>query len=113
MWLEFRRVLFRSFEDLKNLYNKGVDYIGLGPFRFTTTKEKLSPFLGLDGYKEISHKCKLENINIPIVAIGGITIEDIPAILETGIPGIALSSTILQSENPVNQTKKILEIVKE
>jgi thiamine-phosphate pyrophosphorylase len=63
-----------TFEDIKAHYEAGADYIGCGPFRFTTTKEKLSPILGLEGYKEIIQKMKAENIDIPIVAIGGIII---------------------------------------
>lgn len=42
-----------TFEDVKRIYSAGADYIGCGPFRFTTTKKKLSPILGLDGYRRI------------------------------------------------------------
>ena len=38
-----------TFEDIVTLVNKGVDDIGLGPFRFTTTKDNLSPILGIEG----------------------------------------------------------------
>ena len=40
---------------------------------------------------------KEADIHLPIVAIGGITLEDIPSIMETGITDIALSGTILLS----------------
>ena len=39
--------------DVKAHYSAGADYIGCGPFRFTTTKKNLSPVLGLDGYRRI------------------------------------------------------------
>ena len=42
-----------TFEDVKRLSQDGVDYIGCGPFRFTTTKDNLSPILGERGYREI------------------------------------------------------------
>ena len=50
------------------------------------------------------------NINIPIVAIGGITESDIPAILQTGITGIALSGTVLRAANPIEEMKRIINI---
>ena len=45
-----------TFEDILSLHEQGVDYIGLGPFRFTETKKNLSPIFGIDGYKEIVSK---------------------------------------------------------
>ena len=102
-----------TFEDVKAHYEAGADYIGCGPFRFTTTKEKLSPILGLEGYKEIIQKMKAENIDIPIVAIGGITKEDIPEIMKTGVNGIALSGSILNAKNPASETHDIMEMMKE
>ena len=38
-----------TFEDIERLARQGADYIGCGPFRFTTTKKNLSPVLGLEG----------------------------------------------------------------
>ena len=84
------------------------DYFGCGPFRFTQTKQKLSPILGIEGYKEIVKKKNEYNIDIPIVAIGGIANADIPHILETGIDGIALSSSVLRAENPIEEMKNIV-----
>jgi thiamine-phosphate pyrophosphorylase len=73
---------------------EGCSYIGLGPFRFTTTKEKLSPILGLQGYAAIMNELSIRKINIPIYAIGGIVLEDIAAILQTGVYGVAVSGII-------------------
>lgn len=89
-----------------------VNYFGCGPFRFTHTKQKLSPILGIEGYKEIVKKKLEQNIDIPIVAIGGISNADIPHILETGIDGIALSSSILRAENPIEEMKNIVSTIK-
>lgn len=99
-----------TFEDVVMHYRAGADYVGIGPFRFTTTKKNLSTILGLDGYSSILSKMKQAGIELPTVAIGGITYEDIPAILETGVSGIALSGTILQAENPMEETRRILSI---
>ena len=46
-----------------------------------------------------------------MVAIGGITADDIPAIMETGVAGIALSGTILQAEDPEAETRKIIDLL--
>lgn len=88
-----------TFDDIKKLSLEKVDYIGLGPFKFTTTKKNLSPVLGIEGYEKIIEQCKLNNIHIPIIAIGGITGKDIAAIMNTGVYGIALSSYISISKN--------------
>lgn len=88
-----------TFEDIQSLPAKNVDYIGLGPFRFTTTKKKLSPVVGLEGYNDILSKCKMNNIYIPIVAIGGVTADDVTAIMKTGLHGIAISSYITNAKN--------------
>ena len=100
-----------TFEDIRRLKNEGVDYIGLGPFRFTATKKKLSPIIGLDGYRQIMALCRNHGIKLPVFAIGGITPEDIPDILKVGVSGIALSSTILQAQNPTEETKSIINII--
>lgn len=100
-----------TFEDVKMHYEAGANYIGCGPFRFTTTKEKLSPVLGLDGYRNIVAQMREEGINLPVVAIGGITADDIPAIMQTGVTGIALSGTVLRAADPVAEMKRLLGLL--
>ena len=99
-----------TFEDVKLHHAAGADYLGIGPFRFTTTKKNLSPVLGLEGYTSILAQMNEAGIRIPVVAIGGIVAEDIPAIMETGVNGIALSGAILQAPDPIEETKRILNI---
>ena len=100
-----------TFEDAKAHYEASADYIGCGPFRFTTTKKKLAPVLGLEGYRSIIHQIREARIDIPVVAIGGITKADIPAILQTGITGIALSGTVLRADDPIAEMKHIINII--
>ncbi len=98
-----------TFEDVERLYRQGADYIGCGPFRFTTTKKNLSPVLGLEGYQHIVDQMKSHGINLPIVAIGGILESDIKSILATGVSGIAVSGGILNAENPVEEMQRFLK----
>ena len=106
-----------TFADAKNVELFGADYIGLGPFKATTTKKILSPILGLKGYEEIIPKNEPYGwqfllFNIPIIAIGGLEIKDIKQLKQnTGIHGIALSGLIYNSENRkelVTEIKNIL-----
>ncbi len=99
-----------TFEEVKAHHEASANYIGCGPFRFTTTKKNLSPVLGLEGYRHIVNKMKAAGIQLPIVAIGGITANDIPALMQTGVTGIALSGTILHAANPTEEMKRIINI---
>lgn len=99
------------YDDITEATSNSADYIGLGPYRFTTTKEKLSPVIGLEGYKKIATKCIDSHLNIPIVAIGGITIDDISPILTTGINGIAISGAIINAKDPTEMTQKIIQTI--
>ena len=98
-----------TFEDVERLWRQGANYIGCGPYRFTTTKKNLSPVLGLDGYRHIISKMKAHDINIPVVAIGGILQPDIKDIMATGVSGIAVSGAILNAENPVEEMKRFID----
>ena len=88
-----------TFEDVCKRKEEGCNYIGLGPFRFTTTKEKLSPVLGLEGYNSILKKMEQQSINNPLYAIGGIVTEDITTLMAVGIYGIAVSEAITHHAN--------------
>ena len=100
-----------TFEDVERLYRQGANYIGCGPFRFTTTKKNLSPVLGLEGYQHIVDQMKSHGIDLPIVAIGGILESDIKSILATGVSGIAVSGGILNAENPAEEMQRFLKLV--
>lgn len=101
-----------TFEDiLYHLKNGTPDYFGCGPFRFTSTKKNLAPVLGFEGYRDIILKMREKGAEIPLVAIGGITKEDIPQLLECGVSGIALSGSIINAENPVLEMADVIEIL--
>lgn len=98
-----------SFEDIERAVAAGADYIGLGPYRFTTTKERLSPTLGLEGYRRIMERMREAGITVPVVAIGGILVDDVAALIEAGVSGVAVSGAILNAENPIEETKRFID----
>lgn len=101
-----------TFEDIQRLAKAKVDYIGLGPFRFTTTKKNLSPVLGIEGFKRILIQMKVNNIYIPVIAIGGIGPEDFKELFSAGIHGVALSSAVSSAINKGEATKGILKTIR-
>jgi len=94
-----------TLEDCKNLLDKKVDYIGLGPFQFTETKKNLSPVLGVEGYQQIVKELQTET---PIIAIGGITLDNVTDVLKTKVYGVAASSVITKDFTSIPVFHKIL-----
>ena len=89
-----------TFEDVIRRTCENVDYIGLGPLRYTSTKEQLSPILGLDGFKKIFKEMHGRSILTPIIGIGGIEQEDIFDLKNMGFYGVAIASAINNAEDP-------------
>ena len=87
----------------------GASYVGLGPYRFTTTKQKLSPILGLEGIAQIMQQLQRQGITLPVIAIGGILLEDIPALLSAGVHGVAVSGLITQAADKKKIVSEIFE----
>ena len=99
-----------TFDDIVSLLEQGVDYIGLGPFRFTETKKNLSPVLGLEGIKNIVETYRRTSLRqIPVIAIGGIKLNDVEDLIKAGVHGIAVSSAINISEDKLAITQLFLE----
>ncbi len=101
-----------TYQDVVQRFEENCDYIGLGPYKFTTTKQNLSPLLGLEGYQKILSRLKEEGIQIPIYAIGGIQLDDVESLMKTGIHGIAVSSLITHEfqENNYSQLNTTLYV---
>lgn len=96
-----------TFEHIQQRVQEGVDYIGLGPFRFTSTKEKLSPILGLEGYQRIMGQVRAANIQLPIVAIGGIISGDVSGLRDAGLSSVAVSGAIMNALDPLGEVDRI------
>ncbi|MDE6265093.1 MAG: thiamine phosphate synthase [Paramuribaculum sp.] len=96
-------------EDIIRYKGKDIDYIGLGPVHYTTTKAKLSPELGIEGVKKVIDEVRAHGVEFPIVAVGGITDEDIQPLLAAGINGVAVSGAILNAADPVDYTSELIK----
>lgn len=97
-----------TLEDILAHQKNGIHYIGLGPYKFTKTKEKLNPILGLEGYSIIQQS---NNSSIPIIAIGGIQLEDVQPLMNTGVHGVAVSSVINLADDKAKVISSFLELL--
>ncbi|GAA5099363.1 thiamine phosphate synthase [Chryseobacterium ginsengisoli] len=99
-----------TISDVLQRLNEPCDYIGLGPLRFTSTKEQLSPILDFEGYKEIVQNLKERSLEIPkIFAIGGVVLSDIELLQQIGIYGMAVSGQITNQPSIINEFKTVLQ----
>jgi len=88
--------------------NAGADYIGLGPIFHTTTKADAGKAIGLQAIKEVKAK-----IDVPVVAIGGITLENCAEVVKAGADGVCAISDVVQSEDIAKRVAKFMEVVQE
>lgn len=88
-----------TLEGLIRLWKEGVDYAGFGPFNLTTTKPNNLALLGIDGYAAACAALQKSGIDLPVLAVGGVTLNDVDALMETGVFGIAVSAAINQADD--------------
>ncbi len=100
-----------NMEQIKTHIKNGADYIGCGPFAHTDTKPNYFPHWGLEGYKKAVEILEKDGINFPLIAVGGIKPEDVIALMDTGVFGIAVSSSINLSENISEAYSKMHQLV--
>jgi thiamine-phosphate pyrophosphorylase len=101
-----------TFDHVKQRVAEGADYIGLGPYRFTNTKQNLSPIIGLEGYEAIMKQVSIAGITTPIIAIGGIELNDISLIMTTGVHGVALSGALTNANDPAAELAQMYSALK-
>lgn len=89
----------RGAEELQEL----LDYVGAGPFRPTPTKDSGRTPLGVDGYRSL-----VAETGLPVVAIGGITAQDVPSLAGTGIAGVALVRELMDADDPERAAREIV-----
>ena len=86
-----------TIEGLVRLAEEGADYAGFGPFKITTTKPNNAPLIGVEGYRTAMKSLEDQNIVLPVLAVGGVTLDDVEDLLQTGVFGIAVSAAINQA----------------
>ncbi|WP_242220760.1 thiamine phosphate synthase [Bacillus cereus group sp. BfR-BA-01380] len=96
-----------TIEEARFAIENGADYLGVGPIFQTNTKKDAKAVQGTAGLR---HFRKTE-ITIPIVGIGGITIENAASVIEAGADGVSVISAISLADSPCESTKKLMEQV--
>lgn len=100
-----------TFEDIEAVRALDIDYIGLGPFRYTQTKKNLAPTLGIEGLRDLKVLMENNQIEKATVAVGGIRTEDVEAIMSTGVNGIAVSGAIAFADDMAAKTREFLRLL--
>ena len=91
-----------TLEEAQKCLAEGVDYIGFGPVYPTTSKDDAGPVTGITLLEEV-----MNTISIPIIAIGGVTVENTPEVIQAGAQGIAVISAVCCQENPEQATREL------
>jgi thiamine-phosphate pyrophosphorylase len=95
-----------SMEEARKCLLEGADYIGFGPVYPTTSKEDAGPAGGLGLLKQI-----VEGIPLPIIAIGGITGENLPLVMQAGAYGIAVISAVCCQKDPREAARSLRRLL--
>ncbi|MDY3127794.1 MAG: thiamine phosphate synthase [Corynebacterium sp.] len=86
-----------------NKYADVIDYIGCGPFRTSPTKDSGRPPLGISGYEEL-----VPLSNLPVVAIGDITVADVPDLVVAGVEEVAMVREIENAPDPTAVCQSVI-----
>jgi len=97
-----------TFADIQRIALSGVvDYVGCGPFAITHTKPNDYPLLGVEGYREIIRQMAELHLELPLLAVGGIKLEDVNELMQTGVYGIAVSAAVNLANEPAEIYREI------
>lgn len=105
-------VTANTIDDIKAVRSLDVDYIGMGPYKTTTTKKNLAPLLGLEGVRNLCTEMKQLEIDLAHVAVGGISLDDVVPLMEAGCNGIAVSGAIANARDIKAETERFLKKLK-
>jgi thiamine-phosphate pyrophosphorylase len=95
-----------NLEEARKCLLEGADYVGFGPVYATSSKGDAGPASGLDLLKKI-----VESVPLPVIAIGGITEENLPEVLKTGVHGIAVISAVCCQNDPEAATRTLRVLI--
>jgi thiamine-phosphate pyrophosphorylase len=95
-----------SLEEAQRCLSEGADYVGFGPVYETTSKDDAGPAAGLELLKQIA-----QTIPLPIVAIGGITTDNMTSVMKAGVHGIAVISAVCCQKDPMEATQCLCRLL--
>ncbi|WP_207428522.1 thiamine phosphate synthase [Pedobacter sp. SYSU D00535] len=97
-----------TFEDIQRIAeSQAVDYIGCGPLATTQTKPNNYPLLGIEGYRNIALRMAEEKIEIPLLAVGGVTADVMDELIAAGVYGVAVSAAVNGADHPTRALKEL------
>jgi thiamine-phosphate pyrophosphorylase len=91
-----------TLEEALKCQSEGADYIGFGPVYTTTSKHDAGPASGLSLLTKV-----MARVSLPVIAIGGITAENAPEVMASGVYGIAVISAVCCQLDPEEATKTL------
>ena len=100
-----------NFQEAVAAAQQGADYLGVGPLRFTSTKDRLAPILGFDGVVSLLRRLDEAGIKIPVYVVGGVESTDVRGLILSGAFGVAVSASIALASDPAFATDKFLESI--
>lgn len=95
-----------SLKEAEEAWRNGADYFGFGHIYPTFSKHKITLPVGIDELVRV-----IEKINIPVLAIGGIGLNNISEVIQTGVHGVAVIGSVLKNQNPENAVKELRRII--
>lgn len=98
----------RDPEAARRAETAGASYLGVGPVFSTSTKDGLPDPLGPERVGEIAAA-----VSIPVIAIGGVTPDRTPALIETGVHGVAVVGAVWSAPDPATVVEEMLALVGE
>lgn len=98
-----------TIEEARFAIEKGADYLGIGPVFPTSTKTDTKAVQGTEGLRNF----RQNGIEVPIVGIGGITVENAASVVKAGADGVSIISAISLAESPYESTKQLVMQVKQ
>lgn len=95
-----------SIDQAREAEKDGANYLGVGSVFPTKTKIDAGMAIGTQKLEEIKRA-----VSIPVIAIGGITLENLPKVIQSGVDGVAVISAIISAESPFEATKKFRYVI--
>lgn len=102
-----------TIENLIRLANEGADYAGYGPYAVSETKANNYALIDIEAYNHTVKELQNKAIELPVLAVGGIKIYDVEALMQTGIYGIAVSGAVNFADDFIEAYQDFYSLVKE